>query len=91
MSVRRTVRRVVDGDTFEVGRRIGHSRFVRLSGVNAPERYQLGGRRATNTLRGMIGGKTVTIRNEATDKYGRVVGTVFSNRRNVNKRLKSRI
>jgi len=57
----RTVKRVVDRVTFELNRRIGNSRFVRFAGVNAPESHQISDQRATNRLKGMIGGKKVTI------------------------------
>ena len=59
--MKRTVKKVIDGDTFVVNRKIGNTNFVRLAGVNAPEKYQFGGREATNRLRGLIGGETVSI------------------------------
>jgi len=84
--MRRKVKRVIDGDTFEVHRRIGSSRRVRLAGVNAPERGTRGGRRATNRLRGMIGGQTVTLK-PVGRSYGRTVAQVRYRRRSVNKKL----
>ena len=54
--MRRTVKKIIDGDTFVVNRKIGDTNKVRLTNVDAPERYQFGGRKATNTLRGLIGG-----------------------------------
>jgi len=84
--MKRTVKRVIDGDTFVVNRRIGGTNLVRLAGVDAPERYQFGGRAATNKLRGMIGGKTVTVK-PVGRSYGRVVANVRVNRRSVNRRL----
>ena len=59
--MRRKVKRIIDGDTFEVYRKVNGTRFVRLSGVNSPERYNKGGLKATNTLRRLIGGRTVTL------------------------------
>ena len=53
--MRRTVKKIIDGDTFVVNRKIGSTNKVRLANVDAPERYQFGGRKATNTLRGLIG------------------------------------
>lgn len=87
--MRRTVKKVIDGDTFEVARKIQGSNRIRIAGYNAPEKHQFGGRRATNRLRGLIGGKTVTIKPVA-KSYGRVVANVTSNRRNVARRLKRR-
>jgi len=90
-SVRRKVIRVIDGDTVRLARRVGNTNIVRLSGYDAPERNRRGGRKATNMLRGMIGGKQVTIKPEARDSYGRLVGTLYCNRHNVNKRMKERL
>ncbi len=87
--MRRTVRRIIDGDTFEVARKIGSTRFVRLANYDAPEKHQSGGRKATNRLRGMIGGKTVSIVPRG-KSYGRVVADVRLNRRSINKRLRTR-
>jgi len=64
---------VIDGDTFEVARRIGNSRFVRLAGVNAPELGQPGGKRAKNLLRRKIEGRVVSI---IPKSYGRTVAAV---------------
>ncbi len=88
-STRRKVKRVVDGDTFELHRSLNGSKYVRLANVNAPEKGAVGGRKATNVLRGMIGGKTVTIKPKGRSD-GRTVGDVVADRKSVNKRLKRR-
>ena len=62
MTIRRTVKRVLDGDTFQTYRKVNGSNYVRLAGVNAQEKYQFGGREATARLKRQIQGKTVTIR-----------------------------
>jgi endonuclease YncB( thermonuclease family) len=85
--MRRTVKKVLDGDTFIVSRKIGNTNRVRLAGVNAPEKYQFGGKKATNRLRGLIGGKTVTIIPRG-KSYNRVVADVRVNRKSVNKRMR---
>jgi micrococcal nuclease len=85
--VRRTVKKVLDGDTFITKRKIGNTNRVRLAGYNAPEKNQFGSSRATNRLRGLIGGKTVSIK-PVGRSYGRVVGKVTINRRNVSKSMK---
>lgn len=87
MVIRRKVKQVIDGDTFVVSRKIGDTNRIRLAGVNAPEKYQFGGRKAANRLRGLIGGKTVTIV-PVGRSYNRVVANVRSNRKSVNKKLK---
>jgi len=85
--MKRTVKRVIDGDTLEVNRSINGSRFVRLANVNAPERHQFGGRTATRTLTGMIGGKPVTLTPVARDAYGRVVAEVRCGRKSINRKM----
>ncbi len=37
MTIRRTVKRVLDGDTFQTYRKVNGSNYVRIAGVNAPE------------------------------------------------------
>ena len=51
MTIRRTVKRVLDGDTFQTYRKVNGSNYVRLAGVNAPEKHQFGGSQATQRLR----------------------------------------
>jgi endonuclease YncB( thermonuclease family) len=86
MVIRRKVKKVIDGDTFIVSRKIRGTNRIRLAGVNAPERYQLRGKKATERLRRLIGGKIVTIV-PVGRSYGRVVADVRSKRKSVNKRL----
>ena len=88
--MRRTVKKIIDGDTFVVNRRINGTNKVRLANVYAPERYQFGGRKATNILRGLIGGEQVTIVPIARS-YDRVVANVRVNRRSVNKAMQQRL
>ena len=87
MTIRRKVKHVVDGDTIEIFRAIRGSRFIRLSGVNAPEKYKKEGIRATNRLKRLDEGKTVTLIPRGRS-YNRIVGDVRYKRRSVNKRLK---
>ena len=87
-SLRRTVIKVIDGDTVQVARKIGKTNIIRLSGYDAPERYQRGYQESKNMLRNMIGGKTVTIRPETRDCYNRIVATVIHNRKNINRRMR---
>jgi len=80
MTIRRTVKRVLDGDTFQTYRKVNGSNFVRLAGVHAPERYQFGGARATSSLKRQIQGKTVTLQ-PVGRSYSRVVARVRCNRK----------
>ncbi|MDP3990626.1 MAG: thermonuclease family protein [archaeon] len=84
MTIKRKVKRVVDGDTFEVFKAVRDSHFIRLAGVNAPEKYQKGGIEATNKLRRLIEGKTVTLVPTGRS-YGRLVSDVKSSGKKVNK------
>lgn len=85
----RTVKRVIDSDTFEVARRIGKFNRIRLANVDAPEKGTRTGMEAMHVLRGMIGGKRVTIRPVGTS-YNRVVAKVFADRKSVNRRMRER-
>ena len=80
MTIRRTVKRVIDGDTIQTYRKVNGSNYVRLAGVIAPERYQFGGREATQKLRRQIQGRTVTLQ-PVGRSYNRVVARVRCNRR----------
>jgi len=79
-SVRRKVKRVIDGDTFRLYRPIQGSNSIRIAGLNAPELNTAAGRRAKNSLIGKIGGETVTIK-PVGRSYNRIVGKVFHNRK----------
>ena len=87
MARKERVTRVIDGDTFETASR---NRPVRLADVDAPERGTRGGAAATQTLRRMIGGETVTIDTVARDKYGRAVANVKLGRTSVNRAMKGK-
>jgi micrococcal nuclease len=80
MTIRRTVKRVVDGDTFQTYRKVNGSNYIRLAGVNAPEKHQFGGSQATNRLRRQIQSKTVTLQ-PVGRSYSRVVAKVRCKRR----------
>jgi len=80
MTIRRTVKRVLDGDTFQTYRKVRGSNYVRIAGKNAPEKYQSGGRESTARLKRQIQGKTVTLQ-PIGRSYSRVVARVRHNRR----------
>ena len=82
--MRRTVVKVIDGDTFVVNRKIGNTNKVRLANADAPELYQYGGRQAANVLRKLIANKKVTITPVARS-YDRVVANVRVRRKSVNR------
>lgn len=80
MTIYRKVKKVLDGDTFQTHRKINGTNFVRIAGLNAPEKHQFGGRQATARLKDQIQGKTVTLQTVGRS-YGRVVARVRQNRR----------
>ena len=71
---------VIDGDTF----RTATGRRVRLRNVYAPEKGQPGADRATRILKGLIGGKVVSITLTGSKSYGRDVAEVRYGGRSVN-------
>jgi len=82
MTIRRTVKRVIDGDTFEVARKIQGTNRIRIAGLNAPNSNQKGYSKATNRLRRLIGSKQVTIV-PVGRSYNRLVAQVRRNRKKI--------
>lgn len=80
-SVRRKVQKIIDGDTFKVRRRVRGSQFIRIAGLNAPERGEKGYMAAKKRLN-RIKGKTVTIRPKG-KSYGRTVANVIFKRKKI--------
>lgn len=80
MSYRRKVQKIVDGDTFKVRNRVKGSQFIRITGINCPEKGQQGYHSAKQNLSKKIQGKTVTVKPKGRS-YGRVVADVIYNRK----------
>ena len=80
-STRRKVQKVIDGDTFTVRKNVGGSQFIRIAGLNAPERGQRGYWPAKNKLQ-RLQGKTVTLR-PVGKSYGRTVAEVIHKRKKI--------
>jgi endonuclease YncB( thermonuclease family) len=68
------ISRVTDGDTFRL---VGVERAIRIWGLDAPERNEIGGSRATETMRHLVEGQMVTCEVVDFDRYGRIVGHCF--------------
>lgn len=68
-----TVTEVHDGDTITVG-----TTKVRLDSIDAPELAQTFGAQSQTQLSALVLGKTVKVAYATTDRYGRVVGSVFT-------------
>ncbi len=69
--------RVLDGDTIEVLQENKPVR-VRLANIDAPEKKQAYGRWSTNQLKSLIAAQPVTVTYTQTDRYGRIIGRVFT-------------
>ena len=75
--------RVVDGDTIRAEAK-GKEIKIRLVEIDAPEMNQPFGAQAKNFLNRLLYGKDVTLIAQGEDRYGRVLGNLFSNELNVN-------
>ncbi|WP_096215737.1 thermonuclease family protein [Enterobacter hormaechei] len=76
--------RVLDGDTVEIldpGNRLTR---VRLAGIDAPEKSQPFGQRSRQELSSMVVQRHVTVTGSDTDRYGRLLGTVWLGATDVN-------
>ena len=78
--------KVIDGDTIEVQRKRSIER-IRLYGIDAPEKDQPFGLKATGYLARLIRGNQVIIDEVSKDRYGRTVAMVSLDRDNVNQLL----
>ncbi|MFV0476794.1 MAG: thermonuclease family protein [Parahaliea sp.] len=79
--------RVADGDTLSLLTTAGDQYKIRLFAIDAPELAQSYGKQAQNMLSGLVYQKNVGITVIETDQYGRKVGTVFIDNKNVNEAL----
>ncbi len=76
--------RVLDGDTIEVKALPQHLPVdetplrIRLMNIDAPETKQPFGRWSTEQLKSLIAGQVVTVTYKQTDRYGRILGSVFT-------------
>ena len=78
------VTRVSDGDTITILDAANVQHKIRLHGIDAPEKKQAFGEKAKQHLSSLVFGKGVIIKAQDTDRYGRTVGKVFIDGRDVN-------
>lgn len=78
-----TVVRVEDGDSLIVRDARGRELEVRIVGIDAPELGQAGGDESREHLEGLVGGKQVEVRYDVIDSFGRLIGKVMLNGRDV--------
>lgn len=76
--------KVVDGDTAYVLDATNTQHKIRFAGMDAPERGQAYGKKATNTLKGWIAAKQVCVDYEKTDRWQRKIGTIVYQNKNIN-------
>jgi len=74
---------ITDGDTVRV-MRDGEAVKIWLHGIDAPESRQAFGSRSKQFLSAAIAGKTVTVVEHDTDRYGRIVGEIICDGASVN-------
>ena len=82
-TLRGKVVRIADGDTITVLDSKNRQHKVRLGGIDAPERKQAYYEAARQNLAKLAFGKMVVVEWHKRDRYGRVVGKVEADRRDV--------
>jgi len=76
---------VGDGDTVRVTNRQGEKVTIRLACIDAPETSQgSSGKWSTQTLRGLIQDKSISLKPQVRDRYGRTVAEIYIGNRNIN-------
>lgn len=74
---------VHDGDTVRV--LDGRTQIkIRLFGIDAPETSQDFGKVSRDELRGLIHGKEVKVLSKGKDRYGRTLGVIYFNDKDIN-------
>ena len=76
--------RVADGDTITVLDAAKTQHKIRLQGIDAPEKSQAFGQRSKQHISDIVFGKSVTVTWDATDRYGRILGTVWLDGKDIN-------
>jgi len=77
---------VTDGDTVKV--LIDKQEVkVRLFGIDAPEKSQPFGNQAKKFMSDAVFGKTITVRATGKDRYGRTLGWIYIDKRNINSEI----
>ncbi len=76
--------RVADGDTITVLDSNDTQHRIRLEGIDAPESHQAFGAQSKKSLSEMVFGKDVTVVYQKTDQYGRLVGKILLDGKDIN-------
>lgn len=75
---------VADGDTVTVLDASQQQHKIRLAGIDAPEKKQDFGVKAKQNLSDLVFGKAVSVFGSKIDKYGRLIGKIVINGRDIN-------
>ena len=76
---------VGDGDTVRVNDTSGTKVTIRLACIDAPETSQgASGKWSTQTLKALIRGKSISLKPQVKDRYGRTVAEIYKGSSNVN-------
>lgn len=76
--------KVSDGDTITILTSDKTQHKIRLNDIDAPEKKQAFGNKSKDNLAKYIAGKTVTVKYNKTDKYKRILGTIYYNNTDIN-------
>lgn len=78
---------ITDGDTVKVLTPEKKEIKVRLAGIDAPEKKQAFSEKSKQALSEKVFGKTVDLKEEGKDRYGRTIGTLTLEGRNINREM----
>lgn len=78
---------VADGDSLTLREPDGRQHRIRLLGIDAPERTQPFGPEARELLSGWVLGRDVTIQYDQRDRHRRILGVVWLEGEDINRRL----
>lgn len=78
---------VADGDTITILTSEKRQAKVRLAAIDAPENGQEFGRKSKDALAALVAGKTVTVTEDGTDRYGRMIGWVRAEDTDANREM----
>ena len=77
--------KVADGDTITVVQDKTNKKVrIRFYGIDAPEKSQEYGKKSLSVLKNLLDNEIVEVEVKDKDQYGRIVGVVYHNNRNVN-------
>ena len=76
--------RIADGDTVTVLDSSNTQHRIRLEGIDAPESHQAFGAQSKQSLSQMVFDKDVTVVYQKTDQYGRLVGKITLDGKDIN-------